>query len=698
MADLVSVSFAPAEVRPGQGFSVDKYRMSMDQLGADLPAIAGGVNTLTTALDREIATRQTDSKNTRGTLDARINEHKQGVLDAAYQGVYPSVVVDFHRLKGPFHEMYWENSSASFFTTANRCRVDTKYGQLMLPYNTVVNRIFSVDTRSGKVVAPNSLTTEVVGTDNDGTVVATGDIRDAFNGKYSDYWIRKVRFPINSDVTEVSAAIEIALPDDYSTDVNMISLDPYPLGNLDLTDIRYTTDGSTPTASDTQPSSFTAENDISFKRWHFTSAAITNCKFWLRQRNWIEEDGWKVFYIGLREVDFQLIGVDQSADEKGIVVELTAPSNDSVTAAWKSIQRWFSEPMPGTAAGSIRVRAYTDATLSTNIWDSNTNLPQDISGITVTGNQTKLYLKITMTASSNAVSPVVEWFNLGYDLKKSDGTSFPSTSVTDTQNVKTITSADSPYTVLPSDDIVLLNTAGGNITLTLPALGTLVAGKEFTFKKIAAANTVTINPPGGVTIDGAASYTLTNNYRTVGMTHDTSNYFITRGGNTTYKQYSSIGAGSLSGSTTSGAAGPTQVEYTTNDINILVMDFDNSSQEYAEFLLNMPDTWDAGTVRAKFKWTADSSSGNVTWGIQGICLVDDAAIDQAWGTAKEVTDTLLATGDTHESDYTDSVTIGGTPTAGSPVVFRVYRTAAGLAADARLIGIVLESTATIAEV
>ncbi len=67
MADLVSVSFAPAPVRPGQGFSVDKYRMSMEQLGADLPAVAGAVNTVATALDREIATRQTDNKNTRGT-------------------------------------------------------------------------------------------------------------------------------------------------------------------------------------------------------------------------------------------------------------------------------------------------------------------------------------------------------------------------------------------------------------------------------------------------------------------------------------------------------------------------------------------------------------------------------------------------------------------------------------------------------
>src|SRR3990167_2064060 len=138
MAEQVSVTFHPAPVRPGQGFSTDRYRMSMEQLGADLPALANAINVQAAALEREVGTRQADHKNTRAILDARINENKQGVLDSAYQGVYPSVEVDFHKLKGPFHEMYWANDSVTAFNTANSCRVNTKYGQLMLPYNTVI--------------------------------------------------------------------------------------------------------------------------------------------------------------------------------------------------------------------------------------------------------------------------------------------------------------------------------------------------------------------------------------------------------------------------------------------------------------------------------------------------------------------------------------------------------------------------------
>lgn len=150
----------------------------------------------------------------------------------------------------------------------------------------------------------------------------------------------------------------------------------------------------------------------------------------------------------------------------------------------------------------------------------------------------------------------------------------------------------------------------------------------------------------------------------------------------------------LKPTTTGGCATVTTVEAGTNDIDYQVLDFDASTDEKAFINFNMPDSWDGGTITARFVWTAASSSGDVIWGIQGRSYANDDAIDQALGTAQTVTDTLTATGDVCISDATSAVTLAGTPAGGQMVHLRVYRDAdAGgdtLAADARLIAVHIE--------
>jgi hypothetical protein len=88
------------------------------------------------------------------------------------------------------------------------------------------------------------------------------------------------------------------------------------------------------------------------------------------------------------------------------------------------------------------------------------------------------------------------------------------------------------------------------------------------------------------------------------------------------------------------------------------------------------EAWDAGTFTAKFHWTAASGSGNVIWGIQAVTLRDNDAIDTAWGSAVEVTDTLQSALYEHISAASAACTAGGTRAAGNIVQFRVYRKAA----------------------
>ena len=155
-----------------------------------------------------------------------------------------------------------------------------------------------------------------------------------------------------------------------------------------------------------------------------------------------------------------------------------------------------------------------------------------------------------------------------------------------------------------------------------------------------------------------------------------------------------VPAGAMSARTTSGAASGS-VETTTNKVMLKSLDFDASADEFAQFMVNMPKSWNLSTVTAIFVWSHAATTTNFTviWGIQGLALSNDDAADTAFGTAVTVTDVGGTTNDIYRSDESGAITIGGTPAASDVVVFQVYRDAdAGgdtMAIDARLHGVML---------
>jgi hypothetical protein len=146
--------------------------------------------------------------------------------------------------------------------------------------------------------------------------------------------------------------------------------------------------------------------------------------------------------------------------------------------------------------------------------------------------------------------------------------------------------------------------------------------------------------------------------------------------------------------TSNGAASGT-VETTTNKVMIRTLDFDAAAAEYAQFQIQMPKGWNESTVTALFVWSHAATATNfgVVWGVQGVALSDDDAIDVAFGTAQTVTDTGGTTNDLYRSNETAAVTTAGTPAENDVVVFQVYRDATNgsdtLAIDARLHGVAL---------
>ena len=77
------------------------------------------------------------------------------------------------------------------------------------------------------------------------------------------------------------------------------------------------------------------------------------------------------------------------------------------------------------------------------------------------------------------------------------------------QAVKRVVVVSSDYSVLDRDDVIEVDTGGGNIDVTL-LLGR--QGKEITISKITAANTLTIYPTSPQTINGGASLALTTQW------------------------------------------------------------------------------------------------------------------------------------------------------------------------------------------
>lgn len=75
---------------------------------------------------------------------------------------------------------------------------------------------------------------------------------------------------------------------------------------------------------------------------------------------------------------------------------------------------------------------------------------------------------------------------------------------------RTVTFADSPYSVLPEDDILNVDTTGGNVVINL--LPSATAQDKLLYVKLVtgAPNTVTNTPNGSDTIETASSVITTN--------------------------------------------------------------------------------------------------------------------------------------------------------------------------------------------
>jgi len=139
-------------------------------------------------------------------------------------------------------------------------------------------------------------------------------------------------------------------------------------------------------------------------------------------------------------------------------------------------------------------------------------------------------------------------------------------------------------------------------------------------------------------------------------------------------------------------------ETTTNDLMYVTYDFDTTTSESAQFQIQMPKSWDEGTLVVQAVWSHPSTTTNfgVVWSVSAVALADDDALDTSFGTAVTMTDTGGTTDDVYISPESAALTVAGSPAAEEYVTFKVSRSVSDgsdtLAVDARLHGLKIHYT------
>ena len=147
-------------------------------------------------------------------------------------------------------------------------------------------------------------------------------------------------------------------------------------------------------------------------------------------------------------------------------------------------------------------------------------------------------------------------------------------------------------------------------------------------------------------------------------------------------------------STTNPCSDLTQVETTALRPDLKVLDFADGADDFAQFSVAFPKSWNEGTVTFQPFWTVTgTNTGTVAWQLAGVAITNDESINTAFGT--QVATTALAfsgtSNDLMVSAESGAVTIAGSPAAADMCFFQINRdiSADTQTGDARLLGVKL---------
>lgn len=128
--------------------------------------------------------------------------------------------------------------------------------------------------------------------------------------------------------------------------------------------------------------------------------------------------------------------------------------------------------------------------------------------------------------------------------------------------------------------------------------------------------------------------------------------------------------------------------------NLNYLSFDPNTQQYAQFSIAMPQSWNQGTITYQVYWSNPTTTTNfgVVWSLAATSIGNNQAIASAFGTAVNITSTGSATAnELYMSGVSSAVTVAGTLANNELIYFQFSRVATNasdtLAVASYLIGI-----------
>lgn len=155
-----------------------------------------------------------------------------------------------------------------------------------------------------------------------------------------------------------------------------------------------------------------------------------------------------------------------------------------------------------------------------------------------------------------------------------------------------------------------------------------------------------------------------------------------------------IPAAAMYPSTTNPCSDLTQVETTALRPDLKVLDFAADADDFAQFAIAFPKSYNLGTITYQPFWTVTgTNTGTVVWQLGGVAITNDETINTAFGTL--VATTALAhsgtSNDLMVSAESGAVTIAGSPADNDQCFFQINldTSASGQTGVVRLLGVKL---------
>ena len=154
-----------------------------------------------------------------------------------------------------------------------------------------------------------------------------------------------------------------------------------------------------------------------------------------------------------------------------------------------------------------------------------------------------------------------------------------------------------------------------------------------------------------------------------------------------------VPANAMYPNSTNGCADIAQTEL-GNGPELKTLDFDKDSDEFEQFAVAFPKSWNEGTITFQVFFTGNSTNtGDVVWTLAGTALADNGSLNTAFGTAVATTAKAHSgtANDLNVTAESGAVTIAGSPSTDEFVFFEIKRDVSedNFSADAKLLGIKL---------